>query len=354
MKHHLKKAIEIIARRLHVWEFLYFMAGIFMRKKLLAVFTYHRVTGKDGSEKYFLGYDRGLDSGIFELQIKAIKKYFTIIDLDEFLDIIQGKSTPASHSALLTFDDTDADFVEHAHPVLRRHNCPCVNFAPTGCIDTDNRFWHLRISNIFFNLDAESWKSLRDRIGGLPDRLRSIIEESSVDSRDEKTISCRRVLIFLKNMDIAEREHLVDEFEKAAGFDYTLGIDCMTWRELARMEENGVKIESHTDMHPELARVDRERIKSELDISMKALEKNLNKKVRTLCYPAGSFDDRVLEVMAESDYEAGFASQHFTCRYPLDGYDPYRIPRFGMHGENEDDIHGYLGKIIVKRILKGH
>jgi len=353
MKHRLIKAIEFIARRLNVWKFLYLAAGVFMRKKILAVFTFHRVTSPENSQKYFLGYDRGQDTESFELQIEAIRKYFRVIDLDEFLDIVEGRKVPVSHSALLTFDDADSDFTEYAYPILRKHNCPSVNFAPTGYIETDRRFWHLRGSNIFYNMNAESWDKFKKKLSDLPDELRSIIEKSSVNSAGEKVETCRRVLIFLRGRDIEDRERLITALEAAANYDYTLGIQCMSWDELEVMERNGVMIESHTNTHPELARVDGERIKSELLESQQMLQDKLGKRVRTVCYPAGSFNEKVLEVMAGTDYTAGFSSLHNTCRYPLEGDDMYRIPRFGMHGESEDDIHGYLGKVIVKRLLKG-
>ncbi|PKK84297.1 MAG: hypothetical protein CVT49_03990 [candidate division Zixibacteria bacterium HGW-Zixibacteria-1] len=353
LRNRLLRVAEYLALNLGIWKLFYSISGIFMRRKMLVVFTFHRVTSKEKSQKYLMGYDRGMDHKSFEKQIRAFKKYYDIIGLDDFIAIIQGKKKPANHSALLTFDDADSDFALFAQPIMEKYGCESVNFAPTDFIESDKRFWHLRISNIFHNLDQEGWDHLWNNSEGLPSDFRSLIERSTISSEKDKVSTCRSFMLYLRDKSVAERTAIVDRLVEITGYDYTLGIQCMTWTEMARMEKKGVRIESHTASHRELSRLDRESIKTELAESQKTIQGKLGKTARTICYPAGSYNDDVLDVLMESNYIAGFSSRHGTCRYPLNGKELFMIPRFGAHGEDICEIHGYLGKILIKRLLKG-
>jgi len=342
-----------LAYHLRLWGFVYWLAASIHQRNVLAVFTFHRITDSKKSDKFYMGYEKGSDYRVFQGQIRAITRYFKVITLEEFLDIINGKKEFEKHLALLTFDDADSEFEKYVCPVLEKNGCSAVNFAPTDFIDTDKRFWHLRVSNIVYNANRDSWKPVIETSDQLPPDVARAVKGIDFNSEQTKEAGCRKLMRALSKLDHDRLDEMIDKWEKSTGAAYTLGIECHGWDDLRRLESRGVRIESHTASHRRLATLDREAIKKELIDSRKKLDEELKKSVRTLCYPAGSFNDLVIDEMAKSDYEAGFTSIDGSCAYPLDERDRYRIPRYGFYGDNKYRIHFFLGKIGLNAITSG-
>ena len=73
-----------------------------------------------------------------------------------------------------------------------------------------------------------------------------------------------------------------------------------SWNQLKEMAENGQEIASHTVSHPNLANLSRAKIKNELEISKNTIEEKIGKLVISFCYPAGKYDERVVEIVKEN------------------------------------------------------
>jgi len=352
MKKLVVKSISIIAFYMGIWRLLYSVIGWLERKKILGVFAFHRVTDARQSRKYYMFYEKGIDAEIFEQQIKGICRYFEIIGIEEFIRIIKGEQELKKHSALLTFDDADYEFLKYVFPVLVKYNCQSVIFAPTGYIDTDKRFWHLRVSNIIANSDSTSWSKVKKIIEIFPPEIRPLILSPRISNEEERGKTCRDIVRILDGMNERTIESLLDNWEKASGTTYKLEIKCMSWDELRDLEKRKVRTESHTANHRKLAGLSREEIARELKDSKIELETQLNKTVTSLCYPAGSFNQDVVDVMGTSDYQVGFTSMPGICDYPLNGEELFRVPRFGMYGDNKYEIHRFLGRLAFGRIIE--
>jgi peptidoglycan/xylan/chitin deacetylase (PgdA/CDA1 family) len=98
----------------------------------------------------------------------------------------------------------------------------------------------------------------------------------------------------------------------------------LTAKDLLEMERSGVfEIESHSVHHPYLAKCSTARIKYEVTVSKKVLEKLLGRPVEFFCYPYGSYDARVIRAVQKAGYEMattsnwGYASTDFQGRYTL-------------------------------------
>lgn len=76
----------------------------------------------------------------------------------------------------------------------------------------------------------------------------------------------------------------------------------LTWEQLAEMREAGMSVQSHSATHPDLPSCSDERLQTELRESKRAIEQSLGEKTFVLCYPAGSYDQRVQEAAREAGY----------------------------------------------------
>ncbi len=87
------------------------------------------------------------------------------------------------------------------------------------------------------------------------------------------------------------------------------------WDAIQKLSNAGFGFGSHTHRHPDLTRVGKDRILSELVTSRKILEDHLGLPVPVVSYPFGRYDRDVLQLSREAGYRAGCA---FWNRYPND------------------------------------
>lgn len=346
-----KRTAAYIGYRLKLWNLGYALFRIWDGKPMLVVFTFHRVTDSERSREYYMYYERGIDYRIFELQLDAIAAYFAFVDLDQFVDIIKGRNKSKRHTALLTFDDADSEFVEYAQPLLHRRRIPSVMFAPTDFIESANRFWHLRVSNVVRKLEPGHWEKMRCQTETLPTQIKDIIMRDFPSDEAKK----RRLALDLNHAfdleNIKDVMRTIENWETIVGGDFLLGIKCLTWEQLRNLSMDGVHIESHSASHGKLAQCHGRELREELENSKKILEREVGRTVKAISYPGGSYNEAVMEAAREAGYMVGFTTENGFCRYPLDDPDVYRLPRYSLYGDTTAEIHYALGALAVNGIL---
>jgi peptidoglycan/xylan/chitin deacetylase (PgdA/CDA1 family) len=120
-----------------------------------------------------------------------------------------------------------------------------------------------------------------------------------------------------------------------SGVDHWLGgphrheLDLLTWSELRQLADVGWEIGSHTRSHVRLTELDDDDLEEELDGSRKRCEEMLGRPCRSLAYPYGMYDDRVIRAASAAGYEAAV-----TLPQRLDRVEPLAWPRIGVyHGD---------------------
>ena len=117
------------------------------------------------------------------------------------------------------------------------------------------------------------------------------------------------------------------------GIDHWLGgphepeLIGMGWDELDRLAGEGWEIGSHTRTHPRLTELDDRSLAMELRGSRAECEERLGRECRSLAYPYGDVDGRVMRAAAEAGYQAAGALPQ--GRVPP--AEPLRWPRIGVY-----------------------
>jgi peptidoglycan/xylan/chitin deacetylase (PgdA/CDA1 family) len=118
---------------------------------------------------------------------------------------------------------------------------------------------------------------------------------------------------------------------------------CLGWPELRELAAAGWEIGSHTCSHPRLTTVDDATLAAELRDSKAACEEGMGRPCRSIAYPYGDVDARVIAAARAAGYELAAAlPKRHGSRDPLDW------PRVGVY--NGDDLRRF--KLKVSPLLR--
>jgi peptidoglycan/xylan/chitin deacetylase (PgdA/CDA1 family) len=132
------------------------------------------------------------------------------------------------------------------------------------------------------------------------------------------------------------------------GIDHWLGgphedeLRCMSWEELGQLDEAGWEIGSHTHTHQYLPAIEDEALSMELEESHQICSERLGKRCRSLAYPFGAADDRVIEAARRAGYAAAG-----TLPARMHKPSPLSWPRIGVyHTDTELSFHAKVSPIM--------
>ena len=101
----------------------------------------------------------------------------------------------------------------------------------------------------------------------------------------------------------------------------------MSWEEVRKLAAAGWEIGSHTRSHPRLTTLDSAALDAELRESQRECGEQVGVRCRSLAYPYGDVDARVVAAAASAGYEA-------ACALPRGRFDPPQPllwPRVGVY-----------------------
>ena len=119
----------------------------------------------------------------------------------------------------------------------------------------------------------------------------------------------------------------------------------LSWSQLERLADAGWEIGSHTLSHPRLTQLDDDALRRELRKSRAACEGALRRPCRSLAYPYGDVDRRVVREALDAGYAAAG-----TLPARLDGATALTWPRVGIY--RGDSLGRFLLKVspVLRRL----
>jgi peptidoglycan/xylan/chitin deacetylase (PgdA/CDA1 family) len=106
----------------------------------------------------------------------------------------------------------------------------------------------------------------------------------------------------------------------------------MSWQELRSLAEAGWEIGSHTQNHPRLTQVDDAELADQLVTSRREIEQALDRPCRSLAFPYGDEDQRVVRATERAGYTAAAALPSPVSHEP----ELFRWPRVGVYCNDTD------------------
>lgn len=263
---------------------------------------------------------------------------YDIVSLDEALARL-ADPTPSRFFVALSFDDGYRDNLDHAWPVLAKHQAPWALYIVRGFAERTARLW---------------WLELEEAIRALPRLLVELPDgrfEAPAGTDAEKQKAFDQLYWRLRKGPEAILLSVISDLARQGGIDAVALVEreCLpteTLRSLAGAP--GVTIGAHTLSHPMLAKHPEEVARREIAESKAWLEQILDTPIRHFAYPVGDPTSAGPREFALAK-EAGFASAVTTRPGHLFAENAehlHALPRVSLNGL-------YQNEAALKALLSG-
>lgn len=230
------------------------------------IVTFHLVPPEDGSR--------------FEKTIRFLAENFSIVPLDELVARSQSSTPDQSGGVVaLTFDDGLRNHGEVAYQILNRLRIPATFYICADLVDRPGSIWtwevHCRLERL-----SKASRAHFFHLAEVSGELQAIVN-------------------WMKTIPVDRREEIEQEIrDYTPEFAFTSSerdrFELMNWQQIQGLDQDLITIGSHTATHVDLSQASADRVNTELSRGKEILELRLNRKVRHLAYPNGSFNQSVL------------------------------------------------------------
>ncbi len=231
----------------------------------------------------------------FENGLDSLLRRYSVISLDQAVDMWEGRADWRAGCVVLTFDDSLACLLSTAARALAERELSGTFYLSTEVIDSGRTYWWKRLENAVVNAEAviaEARMPSGTRIPVIPHLgLRGISELKTE----------------LKLLPSEIIEEIVDDVSVQLASRSPTGRDdpysaILSWDGAREMAALGMTIGSHTVTHPNLSLLRNEDALAELSDSKRRIEGQLQKECRHVCYPYGAQTEETLNLAREAGY----------------------------------------------------
>ena len=304
----------------------------------VAILTYHRVVSDRMVRDEHIQPGMYVRGQSFDAHIAYLRSRFTIISLEELLDLWQTNRLKSDQSyCVITFDDGWKDNYQFAFPVLMKYRIPATIFLATDFIGTARWFWPdqmmllLEKGREYATGSAERKTAstvLTETIGvtlSPGDAIFRRIESGAPIDPDS-------IIELCKGIEVDRIHQMIDRLNRALHVVLPMHRVLLNWDEVREMAGNGVTFGSHSGSHRILTQIPLSDVKTELIDSRKTMLEQGIKPVPVFCYPNGNFDRDIQELVRESGYFAAVG-----CEVGLEGDKPgdlFALKRVSLHEDS--------------------
>jgi peptidoglycan/xylan/chitin deacetylase (PgdA/CDA1 family) len=272
-----------------------------LARRWLTVLCYHSVVGD--SVPYHPTRTRvAVTVRQFREQLQVARRCFQPVSAEHVLRYVDGVDPLPPRPLLVTFDDGFRNNLTYAVPELERQGIPALFLVTTGYIGTNRLLWPYEVEERVLQWTQPRLPMPGDRpsipLPTAPVSRAAVAERIEQFCKMLQDDACQTYLDVLRAGGECQLNENLHELH-----------DFLTWDEVRDLDRRGFAIGSHTDEHPILTRLPRERLQQELRDSKATIERQLGRACHSIAYPNGGSDDVSAEVFgaaAEAGFRFGF------------------------------------------------
>jgi len=264
-----------------------------------------------------------LEIKLFEETIHFLRKHYTIIGVNEYIEALKNSIEIPSNAMILQFDDGYANNLYTVHPLLHAYGIPFSVFLSTRHISEDIRFptylarvalkytrkKDFNIHGVGIKIDGYSQKNWKKLYYG---HIKEYLKAACLDDVHKM---------------IADLQQLLEPNEWEEKNTIFSSDRPLSWDEAKKLSDLGVVIGAHCHDHCLLhERQPKLEVVKQISLSKSLIEEHLGK-CNYFVYPNGSARDIsgfAVQQLLDSGYDAAFSAIPGVCR-PL--MNRYILPR---------------------------
>lgn len=256
---------------------------------MLRILTYHRVADPT-HEPYLNPRLISATPAEFARHVHFLARHYRVLGLEDVLVAYETGRRLPRRAVLITFDDAYRDFMEVAWPILQAHRLPATVFVPTAYPGWPERaFWWDRLHRCC--TDPSRPELVLPSLGALPLR-----------TQEERLAALHAAAREVKKFPHDRAMTLVEEICDQLGEDDLAYPSVLDWDELRMLAHDNISFCPHTQWHPLLTRVTRDRARTEVAGSLADMRRELGDVLPVFAYPDGAHDDGTVEIVRQAGF----------------------------------------------------
>jgi len=269
------------------------------RKKAL-ILWYHGIS--DEGFDLLKGFDeRHIPGSLLRKHLEYLRRRgYTFVSLTELVDAIDNKKR-IGKSVVLTFDDGFANVIKNAYPILQEFGAMGCFYLVSDLTGTNKLLWTDYIETVIRNQKQGDFEFIFKG------------EKVHYKLADKKSYEYAMRDIKTKLRAISDRERLehLEQFKNYKLDDVPKEFVMAGWEQVKKLDPTVLEIGSHTRRHPNCTNLTSDReFEDEIYNSKIDIEKNIGRQIKHFCYPAGSYNDRVITRVKEYGYKSAVTIVH--------------------------------------------
>lgn len=297
------------------------------------ILMYHRVVEDAEAHTEYTQPGIAVSAHSFDRQIAFLARHYTIIPLGQLAECLRQSAPIPPRALVITFDDGWRDNFTLAYPILRKYRAPATIFVSTDFVETNLKFWFLRIGYYLTegNLSA----------GQLADILEELLGGNGGEHRGQPLTrgylewlasDHDRFIESLKDLDADGMKRAIALLVNRTGLTDDRWPErrwTLSWAEMKEMDPELIEIGSHGLSHQILTTMSPAEVRRELVESKLLIEEKIGRPVTSIAYPNGNHDEEIRRLTKEAGYRCGIAT-HDPEGTALTR-DIYALQRIGVH-----------------------
>lgn len=311
----------------------------------LTILCYHRVLPAEQKAAYPYP-DLVVTPRSFRRHCLTLKRTYKILPLREAVRQLRRASPGPRPLAAITFDDGYRDNFVYALPTLNQLDLRATFFVIAGLVGTDQVPWYDLLGRALLTLDRTELEAL------VREASRKFGRRIPRQTARHPTPELKYLTELAKQLPRNERARLIDEvFDRAPPVSQASPNDLiMDWTQLTHLRELGHEIGSHSLTHEILPFLEEHALQAELVESRNIIEKNLDCRAYSFCYPNGDLDRSVAQQVMAAGYGCAVTTVNGTNE---PGTDVYRLRRRFIHEERLMGLYHRPSSTLLRMELCG-
>ena len=308
----------------------------------VVILTYHRVVSDHMMMDEHIQPGMYVRGQSFEAHVAYLRKRFTIIALDELLDLWHTSRLKRDQSyCVITFDDGWQDNYQFAFPVLAKYHVPATIFLATDFIGTARWFWPDQMMFLLEKCrqhttcaaDRKAFSTvLAETVGVTLSAADGMLRRVETGAPVDPNV----IIEFCKGVEVSSIHQIIDRLSRALHVELPTHRVLLNWDEVREMAGKGVTFGSHSVSHRIMTKIPLSDVKMELIDSRKTMLEQGIKPVPVFCYPNGNFDRNIQDLVRESGYLAAVG-----CEVGLEPDRPndlFALKRISVHEDSSASV----------------